>query len=135
MRDAVRIQIDSKASGDLLRSLHGWLSGEPEWRGRVDLVEGPSREETLGGWLEALTVVVAPGGLAVGLVSAVVAWARSQSVGEVVCKLSRPDGSAVEVSAPVARSLRGPDEVRALVEDLSRQLGDARPGPQAPAGE
>lgn len=135
MSDAVRIQLDNEASGDLLRSLHGWLSGEPEWRGRVELVEGPAREGTLGGWLEALSVVVAPGGLAVGLVSAVVAWARSQSVGEVVCKLTRPDGTAVEVSAPVARSLRGPDEVRTLVEDLSRKLGDTAPGPHTPSGE
>ncbi|WP_308406967.1 hypothetical protein [Streptomyces sp. AC555_RSS877] len=133
MSGTVRIQIDSRMPGDLLRSLHGSLSGEPEWRGRVGLVEGPSRKDALGGGLEALTVALAPGGLAVGLVSAVVAWARSQSVGEMVCKLSRSDGSSVEVSAPLARSLHGADEVRALVEELSQRLGDGSPG--VPSGE
>ncbi|WP_419669133.1 effector-associated constant component EACC1 [Streptomyces sp. 2-1] len=131
----MRVEIDGGASGDLLRSLHTALSGEPEWRGRVRLVEGSSRPEALGSLLEALAVALAPGGVAVGLVSAVVAWARRQSVGDVVCKLSRPDGTSVEVSAPLARSLRGADEVRALVEDLTERLESGSSGSDTPSGE
>lgn len=122
MDETVRIEMGGEASGDLLRSLHAALAQESQWRGRVGFVEAPRQPERLGGLIEALTVVLAPGGVAAVLVGAVVSWARHQSVGDVVCKLSRPDGTSVEVSAPLARSLRGTDEVRALVEDLARQL-------------
>ncbi|WP_443078149.1 effector-associated constant component EACC1 [Streptomyces sp. NBC_01715] len=114
----------------MFRSLQWWLAEEPELRGRVRLVQEPMRPDSLGGWPEALTVVLAPGGAVVVLASAVVAWARRQSVGNVVCKLIRSDGTEVEVSAPLARSLGTVDEVRALVESLTRQLGsEAASGP------
>jgi hypothetical protein len=131
----VRVEIKGAVSGDLLRSLHSALSGEPEWRGRVSLVPRPAEPEELGEWSEALTVALAPGGAVVVLVGAVVAWIRHQSVGDVVCKVSRADGSSVEVSAPVARSLRGTDEVRSLVEGLAQTLEAGSSGSGGPSGE
>ncbi|MFJ2162863.1 hypothetical protein [Streptomyces sp. NPDC087856] len=135
MDEAVRVEIKGSASGDLLRSLHAALSGEPEWRGRVDVVSTRPVPGTLGGWVEALSVALAPGGAVVVLVGAVVAWARRQSVGDVVCKVSRADGTSVEVSAPLARSLRGPDEVRVLVEGLARDLEAGSSGSSDSSGE
>ncbi|MET9383697.1 hypothetical protein ABZY09_22170 [Streptomyces sp. NPDC002928] len=122
MSETVRIEIRGGVPSDLLRSIHAALTHEPQWRGRVSFVEAPQQPEGLGGLIEALAVALAPGGAAAVLVGAVVSWVRRQSVGDVVCRLSRPDGTSVEVSAPLARSLRGADEVRALVEDLTRQL-------------
>jgi hypothetical protein len=51
-----------------------------------------------------------------------------------VCKLSRADGSSVEVSAPLARSLRGADEVHVLVKGLARELEGGSSGSGGPSG-
>ncbi|MEU2622022.1 hypothetical protein ABZ642_28485 [Streptomyces sp. NPDC007157] len=120
--DTVRIEIRGETSSASLRSLYTSLVQDPEWRARVGFVEARPQPETLGSLPEALAIVLAPGGAVAVLVGAVVSWARRQAAGDVVCKLSRPDGSSVEVSAPIARSLRGPDELGALVENAVRQL-------------
>ncbi|MGY5118329.1 effector-associated constant component EACC1 [Streptomyces sp. 900105755] len=123
MGETVRVEIRGEASSGSLRSLYSCLIQDPEWRGRVDVIKAPPQPETLSSGLpEALAIALAPGGVVAVLVGAVVSWARRQAVGDVVCKLSRLDGTSVEVSAPIARSLRGADEVRALVEDAVRQL-------------
>ena len=56
------------------------------------------------------------------LASAAVAWMRHRT-GEVVCKLTKPDGTTMEVSA---QRVRGSDvaEVRELVGELARMLDD-----------
>ncbi|MER7179431.1 hypothetical protein ABT404_08090 [Streptomyces hyaluromycini] len=131
--ETVRVEIHGAASSGSLRSLYSSLMQEPEWRGRVEVVKAPPQPETLSSSLpEALAITLAPGGVVAVLVGAVVSWARRQAVGDVVCKLSWPDGTSAEVSAPIARGLRGADEVRALVEDAVRQL---ERGSGAPDGE
>ncbi|MGP3922826.1 effector-associated constant component EACC1 [Streptomyces sp. 8N616] len=111
-------------AADELRSLHGWLAAEEELRGRVWLVEQPPRRGTLGSVPETLAVVLAPGGASAVLASAVISWMRHRT-GEVVCKVTRPDGAGVEVSAQRVRST-DMAEVRELVGELSR-LVDSDP--------
>ncbi len=67
-----------------------------------------------------LAIALAPGGVSAVLASAVIAWMRHRT-GEVVCKLTRRDGTSVEVSA---QRVRGTDmaEVRELVAELARTL-------------
>ncbi|GGN31690.1 effector-associated constant component EACC1 [Streptomyces fuscichromogenes] len=133
MGKSVRVEIHGETSSTSLRSLYSSLAQEPAWRGRVDVIKAPHPPETLSSSLpEALVIALVPGGAVSILVGAVVAWARRQAVGDVVCKLSRPDGTSVEVSAPIARSLRGADELSALVADVVRRLEH---GAGAPDGE
>ncbi|SCD80496.1 hypothetical protein GA0115249_10972 [Streptomyces sp. PpalLS-921] len=87
-----------------------------------------------------LTVALAPGGVSAVLASAAIAWMRHRT-GEVVCKLTKPDGTSVEVSA---QRVRGSDltEVRDLVTELTQLLngssgaaGDGSDDPAAPSGQ
>ncbi|WP_461006533.1 effector-associated constant component EACC1 [Streptomyces capparidis] len=118
-------------AADELRSLHGWLVAEEELRGRVRLVQSAPPPGALGSVPETLAVVLAPGGASAVLASAVIAWMRHRT-GEVVCKLTRPDGSSVEVSA---QRVRGTDvaQVRELVSELAETLVDD-PGAAADDG-
>ena len=60
------------------------------------------------------------------LASAVVAWLRYRT-SDLTCRITRPDGGAVEV---LAKRVRDPASVRALVAELADLLGeDAAGGP------
>lgn len=130
----VTVTIAGCGQADELRSLYQWLAAETELRGRVRWVEGPPRPGALGSVPEALTIVLAPGGVAAVLASAAVAWVRHRAP-EVTCKLTRPDGASAEVSA---RRVRGTDlaGVRAMVAELSATLdgdtGTARASESGP---
>ncbi|WP_051860360.1 effector-associated constant component EACC1 [Streptomyces anulatus] len=119
---SVTVELAGPGASDELRSLHEWLSAEDELRGRVRLVQAPPPPGALGTVAETLTVVLAPGGVTAVLASAAVAWMRHRT-GEVVCKLTKPDGTNMEVSA---QRVRGSDmaEVRELVGELARMLDD-----------
>lgn len=116
----VTVAVTGAGVADELRSLHEWLVAEEELRGRVRLVESPPPPGTLGSVPELLAVVLAPGGVAAVLASTVIAWMRHRT-GEVACKLTRPDGTSVEISA---QRVRGTDvaEVRELVAELAETL-------------
>ena len=60
------------------------------------------------------------------MASAVVAWLRYRT-SDLTCRITRPDGGAVEV---LAKRVRDPVSVRALVAELADLLGeDAAGGP------
>lgn len=80
-----------------------WLTTEEEFRGRVRLVEVAPEPGTSGGWPEAVAVTVSQSGAVTILASAVVAWIRHRT-SEVKCKLTRLDGTAVEITAARVRS-------------------------------
>ncbi|MCX5434751.1 hypothetical protein OHU11_41985 (plasmid) [Streptomyces sp. NBC_00257] len=134
---SVAVELAGPGAADELRSLHEWLSAEDELRGRVRLVQAPPPPGALGTAGEMLTVVLAPGGVTAVLASTAVAWMRHRT-GAVVCKLTKPDGTSVEVSA---QRVRGSDvaEVRELVGELARMLDDGSGavggGPGDPAGD
>ncbi|MFF8691493.1 hypothetical protein ACF08W_04740 [Streptomyces sp. NPDC015144] len=116
----VSVVITGAGVADELRPLHEWLTVEEELRGRVRLMQSPPPTGALGAIPEMLTIALAPGGVSAVLASAVIAWMRHRT-GEVACKLTRPDGTSVEVSA---QRVRGTDvaEVRELVAELARTL-------------
>lgn len=99
-----------------LRSLFTWLVREDELRGRVRLVEVGPETGTLGGWPEAVAVALSQGGAVAILASAVVAWIRHRT-SEVTCKLTRPDGTSVELTAARVRSTEVAD-LGELVEQV-----------------
>ncbi|MFI9629393.1 hypothetical protein [Streptomyces sp. NPDC052042] len=119
---SVTVALAGAGTADELRSLYEWLFTEEELRGRVRLVQSPPPPGALGSVPEMLTVALAPGGVSAVLASAAIAWMRHRT-GEVVCKLTRPDGTSVEVSA---QRVRGSDvaEVRELVAELTQMLND-----------
>ena len=108
----VAVSVICEGETDELRSLYRWLVGEPELRGRVRLVERPPQPETLGSIPDLLTVA-GPGG---ALATAVIAWLRNHT-SDVVCKVTRKDGTSVEISA---KRVRGSD--LAMQQRLMQEL-------------
>lgn len=126
------VTVTGREQADELRSLYQWLSAEPELRGRVRWVELPPPPGALGSVPEALAVVLAPGGVAAVLASATVAWVRHRAP-EVTCKVTRSDGTSVEVAA---RRVRDADlaGVRAMAAELSAALDGAAGAAQGSGG-
>jgi hypothetical protein len=121
----VVVAVEGLRAGDELRSLYGWLVGEDELRGRVHLKESAPDPGSLGTLPLGLEIVLAPGGGAV-LASAMVAWLRYRT-SDLICRVTRPDGGVVEVSA---KRVRNSASVQALVAELSDSLReDAAGGP------
>ncbi|MGH3821684.1 MAG: effector-associated constant component EACC1 [Pseudonocardiaceae bacterium] len=113
------ISVAGRNAVEELRSLFTWLAGEEEFRGRVRLVESAPLPGTLGGWPEAVAVMLGQGGAVTVLASAVIAWIRHRT-SEVTCTLTRPDGTSVELTAS---RVRGTD--LAGVGDLVKQVAAA----------
>jgi hypothetical protein len=119
----VVVAVEGLGAGDELRSLYGWLVGEEELRGRVHLKESAPDPGRLGTLPLGLEIALAPGG-GVVLASAVVAWLRYRT-SDLVCRVIRPDGGVVEVSA---KRVRDSASVQALVAQLSDSLGENAAG-------
>lgn len=127
----VVVVVEGPGAGDEVRSLYGWLVGEDELRGRVQLRESAPESGALGALPLGLEIALAPGGGAV-LASAVVAWLRHRT-SDLTCRVTRPDGGAVEVSA---KRVRDSASVQALVAELVDSLGeDAAGGPDGAPSE
>lgn len=91
--EAMLAVVDSDA-GDLA----AWLADEDELRGCVRRVPAAVPAGTLGAGLSQLAVSLASGGTATALASTVIAWLRRRN-GPVTVRVSRPDGSTIEVRA------------------------------------
>lgn|GEM_PF-2229973 len=116
----VVVVVEGSGAGDEVRSLYGWLVGEDELRGRVHLREPAPESGRLGTLPLGLEIALAPGG------GAVLAWLRYRT-SDLTCRVTRPDGGAVEVSA---KRVRDPASVQAWVAELSDSLReDAAGGP------
>lgn len=120
----------SCAPASTLRSLHSWLVKEPELKGRVRLAPQVPETDRLGTGTDALLIALGPGGVATALASVAIAWIRRQTGSQTV-RITRPDGSAVEVTA---EHVRGLDQagVHELVGRLAQDLQTAPPGPRGP---
>ncbi|MGC9665314.1 effector-associated constant component EACC1 [Planosporangium sp. 12N6] len=116
----VTVEVEGDRPADELRSLQSWLLAEHALRGRVRFAEPPPAPGTLGGVVEALTVVLGPGGVATAMVTALISWIRRRP-GTVSVKVTRTDGASFELSAPLTGAM-SPAEVRALTADLTRAL-------------
>ncbi|MEV4276894.1 effector-associated constant component EACC1 [Actinoplanes xinjiangensis] len=86
--------------GDQARRLRAWLVGDPSLAGRVRLEAAVPAPGELGVGVEALLVALAPGGVAMAVVTGLFGWLRSRST-SVRVRLSRPDGAEVELETTV----------------------------------
>ncbi|MGW4897191.1 effector-associated constant component EACC1 [Kitasatospora sp. NPDC004240] len=129
MESAVRVAISARTvegedvSGDLRR----WLSRQPELRGAVrrdDSAEPPPG--TMGATGDLLLAVLAPGGVAAVLATAVVAWVQNRRGSRSVSvTVTRPDGGQVTVTSDSVRPM-SPERLA----ELTRRVADVmEPGP------
>jgi hypothetical protein len=75
------IEVRAADSGEDLRALRAWLSGEGDLRGRVGLVEEPIKTRQMGGIVDAVTVAISGGGAATVAVRSIFAWLRQHQRG------------------------------------------------------
>jgi hypothetical protein len=120
VRVDVSVVIAGDGAGDELRSLRAWLVEEDELRGRVRLRQRPPEPDELGAVDDVLIVALGPGGVATVLASVLITWIRHRT-GDVTVKLTRPDGTSVDVTAKHVRGLAAAD-VQTLTTELSRSL-------------
>lgn len=122
----MRVDVDAEDRTTELESLREWLAEVDELRGRVDPVESPPPPGSLGPVLDALQVVLAPGGATAAVAASVVAWLRSRA-GRITVRLERPDGTKVSIDAVRVRGLT-PADVRDEVDRVVKAI-------EPPAGE
>jgi hypothetical protein len=125
----VTLEVEGDRAADELRSLRAWLLDEDALRGHVRLVAGTVVPGTLGSGVEALAVILAPGGVATAVASVLIAWIRHRT-SDVTLKVTRPDGTSYELSVTDV-----PDFGATAVADLAAQLSAraATAPPTAPA--
>ncbi|MFJ2021612.1 MULTISPECIES: effector-associated constant component EACC1 [Streptomyces] len=115
------VEVVGDRSADELRSLRDWLVAEEELRGRVRLELPPPEPGALGSVVEALTVALAPGGVATAVASVLISWLRRRT-GDVSVKVIRPDGASTEFSATNVSGLDAA-QIQRMTAELSRSLG------------
>ncbi|MFG2927227.1 effector-associated constant component EACC1 [Streptomyces achromogenes] len=98
-----------------LESLDSWLRLDSNFRGRVKLSGTPS-DGDLGTAVELLTVAIGSGGVISVLATSLSAWLQQPKKTDITLKVTRPNGTAVEIDAKRAT----PQEVTEL---LNRALG------------
>ncbi|MFD0273112.1 hypothetical protein ACFVHB_04250 [Kitasatospora sp. NPDC127111] len=118
-------------SGDLRR----WLSRQPELRGAVrrdDSAEPPPG--TMGSTGDLLLAVLAPGGVAAVLATAVVTWVQNRRGGQsVAVTVTRPDGGQVTVASDSVRPM-SPEQLAELTRRIAEAIEPAPPAAgRAPA--
>jgi hypothetical protein len=119
------VQIRVSGAEDGAASLMSWLLAEVDLRGRIRLDGSPPPSGSLGAMTDVLTVAVGAGGSASVLASALVAWIRRRS-GNTVIRVTRPDGSSIELEATEVRGLTA-EGIAELVHRVNESLAD-RPG-------
>jgi hypothetical protein len=122
----------SAVAAERLRSLRSWLSDDDSLRGRVRVTHSPPGPGTLGAIVDALVVVLGPGGVATALAAALITWIRSRH-GDVEVRVRCANGAEVELSA---RRVRGLDHegLRAQVALLAGALVGSPDASALPAG-
>ncbi|MGK4579064.1 effector-associated constant component EACC1 [Kitasatospora sp. HPMI-4] len=98
---SVALSVDD--GGDI-SDLAAWLEAEDILRGCVRRESGPVPRGALGGELSQLAVSLGSGGAATAMASVIVAWLRRRK-STLTLRVSRPDGSMVELRAEQVRTL------------------------------
>ncbi|MEV6360485.1 effector-associated constant component EACC1 [Nocardia asteroides] len=108
---------------DELRDLEQYLLDTDELRGRVRQLQRPPGPEDMGPVLDALEILVSPGGVTAATATMVIAWLRSRR-GTVRLKVRGDSGRIVELDARGATGLdaEGLQQLTtSLVEALDQQ--------------
>jgi hypothetical protein len=108
----------SAGDSDEVRSLHSWLGQEPELLCRLRLEDRDPQPGDLGGMLDTIIALAAPGGVAVALTTGVMTWLQPRQ-NSIRVKMVRPDGSSMEVEAGAVSSLSAA-QLDALIERTAR---------------
>lgn len=114
------------AGDDGAAALAAWLEADDELRGYVRREPAPLPEGALGAELAQLVVSLGSSGAVTAMASVVIAWLRRRT-GSVSVRLTRPDGSAVELSAERVRALDAAG-VRGQVDQLVAAVWPADQG-------
>ncbi len=118
-------------SADDLRSLRSWMIDMGELRGPFELRRPDPRPGEMGSLTDALIVAVGSGGAVTALAGVLVSWLRHRT-SDLTLKVTRPDGSTLEVVGNRVRGL-GAAELGAEITRLAGQLtASAPPAVEAP---
>lgn len=112
-----------------LAALRDELVREPELRGRAQLSGAAAEPGTMGVLTETLTVALGPGGAAVAFSAVFITWIR-QRRSTARFRVTRADGSAIELAAERIRGLDAAD-IRAQVAELALFLDEDGGAPRA----
>ena len=114
------------ARDDSAAALAAWLEADDELRGYVRREPAPVPEGALGAELAQLVVSLGSSGAATAMAGVIIAWLRRRT-GSVSVHLTRPDGSAVELTAERVRALDAAG-VREQVDQLVAAVWPAEQG-------
>lgn len=93
------------------------LNWNRELRGWARLVPGAAPEGTLGTDLTQLLVTLESGGMAAAFASVLVTWMKTRA-GSVTVKVTRKDGTAIELKADRVRGLK-PEDLQTQIAQLA----------------
>lgn len=114
-----------------LRSLRSWMIDAGDLRGPIELRQSDPGPGELGSLTDALVVAAGSGGAITALAGVLISWLRHRT-SDLTVKVTRPDGSSVEVDGKRIRRLEGA-ALAVEIERLAGQLAAApAPAVQAP---
>jgi Effector Associated Constant Component 1 len=92
------------AVGEDIADLAAWLEAEDELRGHVRREPAAVPDGALGATIAQLALSLGSGSAATAMASVIIAWLRRRT-GSVSVRLTRPDGSTMELQAERVRAL------------------------------
>jgi Effector Associated Constant Component 1 len=131
MTESVTIVVDG-TSDDAIH-LDESLNWDRELRGWARLVPGATPEGTLGADLTQLLVTLESGGMAAAFASVLVAWIKTRA-GSVTVKVTRRDGTAIELKADRVRGLK-PEDLQKQIAQLAAMSWPHEASATAPGDE
>jgi hypothetical protein len=112
-------------SADDLRSLRRWMIDSGDLRGPFDLRQADPQPGEMGSLTDALVVAAGSGGAMTALAGVLISWLRHRTT-DLTVKITRPDGSTLEVSGTRVRGLDAL-ALGAEIDRLAGQLAVAAP--------
>jgi hypothetical protein len=79
-----------------LASLYAWLTGDPDFRGRVTTIQAPIRPDEMGAVGDVLAVAVASGGTLTVLANSISIWLQ-QRHSTISVELTDPTGARIKI--------------------------------------
>ncbi len=108
-------------TADELRSLRRWMLDVRGLSGPVDLQQADPQPGEMGSLTDALIVAAGSGGAITAIAGALVSWLRHRTT-DLTIKITRPDGSALEVDGKRVRGVDS-DQLTVMIEELAARLG------------
>ncbi len=124
----IGLTVTGSDAADEVRSLHAWLAGEEEIRGRARLVNDVPEPGVLGPAADSVAVALGPGGISAAVAIGLVTWLR-QRRSDVAVRARGRSGKVIELSAKRVRGLDSA-QLREIAHQLADELdepGDSQP--------